>query len=172
VSRARDRETRAVVAAHAPAVRLALTALLAFAAGCASHPGPAARASLDPSDSVEVVLTRWYDAIAAHDSLGIAAPLLPEFFLFEDTTVVSRERLIAGLLAGAGAGSQSTHLSDFRTVVTDSVAWTSLRNHEVWTPAKGAPMPFDFLETVVFRKRAGRWGMERYHATRVERATR
>lgn len=155
-----------------PAGRTALLALsLACWAGCSPRPPvPAARAALDPPDSVEVVLTRWYDAIAAHDSLGIATPLLPEFFLFEDTTVVSRERLIAGLLAGAGAGSQSTRLSDFRTVVTDSVAWTSLRNHELWTPAKGAPMPFDFLETVVFRKRDGRWGIERYHATRVERA--
>lgn len=163
-----------------PAGRLrAVRALLAWvlgaalAAGCeAPAPSPAARAPLDPPDSVEVVLTRWYAAIAAHDSAGIAAPLLPGFFLFEDTTVVPRERLIAGLLAGTGAGTQSTSLSDFRTVVTDSVAWTSLRNHEVWTPVRGEPMPFDFLETVVFRKRDARWGMERYHATRVERAKR
>jgi hypothetical protein len=146
---------------------------LAALAGCApAPPATVARPALDPPDSVEVVLTRWYDAIARHDSTGIAAPLLQEFFLFEDTTVVSRERLVAGLMSGAGAGTQSTHLSDFRTVVTDSVAWTSLRNHEVWTPAKGAPTPFDFLETVVFRKRGGRWGMERYHATRVERGKR
>ena len=143
---------------------------VALAAGCqAPAPSGVSRAPLDPPDSVEVVLTRWYDAIAIHDSIGIAAPLLPGFFLFEDTTVVTREKLIAGLLAGAGAGAQSTNLSDFRTVVTDSVAWTSLRNHEVWTPVKGAPMPFDFLETVVFRKRDARWSMERYHATRVER---
>ena len=145
---------------------------VALATGCqAPAPSGASRAPLDPPDSVEVVLTRWYDAIAAHDSIGIAAPLLPGFFLFEDTTVVTREKLIAGLLAGAGAGTQSTSLSDFRTVVTDSVAWTSLRNHEVWKPAKGEPMPFDFLETIVFRKRDARWAMERYHATRVRRGT-
>jgi len=143
--------------------------LLFVAAGCAPAPPSAGRAPLDPPDSVEVVLTRWYDAIAAHDSVGIAAPLLPEFFLFEDTTVVTREALVRGLLAGAGQGHQTTDLRDFRTVVTDSVAWTSLRNHEEWIPTKGAPMAFDFLETVVFRKRDGRWGMERYHATRIER---
>ena len=146
---------------------------LAALAGCApAPPATVSRPVLDPPDSIEVVLTRWYDAIAHHDSIGISAPLLPEFFLFEDTSVVSRAQLIAGLLAGAGAGSQSTQLSDFRSVVTDSIAWTSLRNHEVWTPVKGEPRPFDFLETVVFRKREGRWGMERYHATRVERGRR
>ena len=145
-------------------------ALLALAvAGCTPSPPAAVRAPLDPPDSVEVVLTRWYEAIARHDSAGIAAPLLSEFFLFEDTTVVGREPLVRGLMAGAGAGTQSTLLSGFRTVMTDSVAWTSLRNHEVWTPTKGSPMAFDFLETVVFRRRDGRWQMERYHATRVRR---
>lgn len=144
--------------------------LAVWLSGCAPAAPPAVvRAPLDPPEIVEGVLSRWYDAVARHDSAGIAAPLAADFLLFEDTSVVDRARLIAGLMAGASAGSQSVHLHDFRTTVTDSVAWTSLRNHEVWTPVKGAPMAFDFLETVVFRKRAGRWLIERYHATRVER---
>lgn len=146
----------------------AFAALLALA-GCAAPQPAAQRAPLDPPDSVQAVLIKWYDAIAAHDSAGIAAPLLPEFFLFEDTTVVTRDALIKNLMAGAGQGHQTTDMHDFRTVVTDSVAWTSMRNHEQWIPVKGEPLAFDFLETVVFRKRDGRWGMERYHATRVKR---
>ena len=140
-----------------------------WAAGCAPAAPPVlTRAPLDPPDSVEAVLRRWYAAIGAQDSAGIAAPLAPEFFIFEHANVKTRAELIRDIMAGVGQGTQSADMKDFRTVVTDSVAWTSMRNHEVWTPVKGAPTPFDFLETVVFVKRDGRWLMERYHATRVE----
>lgn len=152
--------------------RFACAALLAGALGCAgcggAPSGGAPRASLDPTDSIEVVLARWYDAIAAHDSLGIEAPLLPEFFILEDTRFVPRAELVRGLLAGAGMGHQTSERSEFRTVVTDSVAWTTFRNRERWLPAQGAPDSLEFLESVVFRKRDGRWRMERYHATRVQ----
>ena len=143
------------------------------ALGCrADAPAAAAAPALDPPTAVEAVLTKWYDAMEHHDSAGIAAPLLPEFFIFEDTTVISGAALVKELVDGAGAGSQTAALRDFRTVVTDSVAWTSFRNREVWTPTKGKPDTLDFLESVVFRKRAGRWLMERYHATRVNRPVR
>lgn len=137
--------------------------------GCSSAGGErAASTALDPADSVEVVLTRWYEAIAVHDSAGIAAPLAEDFLLVEDTTLVRREPLVRGLMAGAGQGTQRTALRDFHTVVTQEVAWTTFRNHEDWIPTNGrAPMGFDFIETVVFRRHDGRWLMERYHATPV-----
>jgi hypothetical protein len=142
--------------------------LLALAlAACAPAPRPAAPAALDPPDSVEIVLTRWYDAMAAHDSAGGLAPLPPEFLLVEDTTLVTREQLVRGLMAGAGHGHQTSERSGFHTVVTDSVAWTTLRNHEQWLPTKGTPLTLDFIETVVFRKHEGRWMIDRYHATRL-----
>lgn len=145
----------------------------ALLVGCGgAPPGGTARAPLDPPDSIEVVLTRWYDAIAAHDSLGIAAPLLPEFFILEDTRFVSRADLVRGILAGADAGHQTSERSEFHTVVTDSVAWTTFRNRERWLPVHGEPSSFEFLESVVFRKRDGRWIMERYHATRAEQSKR
>ena len=146
-----------------------ITIAALWTAGCAPAAPPAlTRAPLDPPDSVEAVLRRWYVAIGAQDSAGIAAPLAPEFIIFEHTNLKTRAELIRDIMSGVGQGTQSADMQDFRTVVTDSVAWTSMRNHEVWTPVNGAPMPFDFLETVVFVKRDGRWLMERYHATRVE----
>ncbi|MEQ1831785.1 MAG: nuclear transport factor 2 family protein [Candidatus Eisenbacteria bacterium] len=145
--------------------------LALWVAGCApAAPPVTSRPPVDPPDSVEAVLRRWYVAIGAQDSAGIAAPLAPEFFIFEHTKMKSRDELIRDIMAGAGQGTQSADMQDFQTVVTDSVAWTSMHNHEVWTPVKGTPMPFDFLETVVFVKRDGRWLMERYHATRVDPA--
>jgi len=125
-------------------------------------PAGTVRAPLDPPDSIEVVLDRWYDAIAAHDSVAIAVPLLPGFFILEDTTFVSRAELVRGLLAGAG--HQVSERSEFRTVVTDSVAWTTFRHRERGLPARGEPTAFEFLESVVFRKRDGRWLMDRVPA--------
>ncbi len=104
-----------------------------------------------------------------HDSAGIAAPLLGEFFIVEDTTVIEGPALVKELVSGAATGSQTAALSGFRTVVTDSIAWTSFRNREVWTPVNGKPDTLDFLESVIFRKRGGQWRMERYHATRIDR---
>lgn len=145
---------------------VACTLLVGCGPGAPAAPD---RTPIDPPATVEAVLTRWYDAIQRHDSAGIASPLLPEFFIFEDTTVISGSALVKELVEGAAAGSQTTALSGFRTVVTDSVAWTSFRNREVWTPTQGKPDTLDFLESVVFRKRSGQWLMERYHATRVNR---
>ncbi len=138
--------------------------------GCRpAAPAVANHAPLDPPSAVEAVLTRWYDAMQRHDSAGIASPLLPEFFIFEDTTVIAGAALVKELVDGAAAGSQTAALTGFRTVVMDSAAWTSFRNREVWTPTQGRPDTLDFLESVIFRKRNGQWLMERYHATRINR---
>jgi ketosteroid isomerase-like protein len=142
-------------------------------AAVACRPAPkAAPPANDPADvaAVEQVLTRWYDAFERHDSAGVAAPLLPTFFIFEDTTRIGRDDLIAGMVGGFSQGNQTAALSDFATEVRGDVAWTSFRNREVWTPADGSPSDtLDFLESVVFEKRDGVWLMERYHATRINR---
>lgn len=152
------------------AQRITFAALLfAGCQGKAPAPPAAAAAPLDPPATVEAVLTRWYDAMQRYDSAGIAGPLAPEFFIYEDTTDIAGADLVREVLAGAAAGSQTAALSNFRTVVTDSVAWTSFHNQEIWTPKVGKPDTLRFLESVVFRKRGGQWLMERYHATRINR---
>lgn len=139
-------------------------------AGCqGGSPKATTSAAIDPPAAVEAVLTRWYDAMQKYDSAGIAAPLAAEFFIFEDTTVIAGPDLVREVLAGASAGSQTASLSQFKTVVTDSVAWTSFHNQEIWTPKSGTPDTLRFLESVVFVKRNGQWLMERYHATRINR---
>jgi ketosteroid isomerase-like protein len=125
----------------------------------------------DPAEiaAVEAVLARWYVAINTHDSTGTAAPLLPSFFIFEDTTRIGRDDLIRSIVGGFAAGSQTAALSEFETQVRGNVAWTSFRNNEVWTPTTGKPDSLRFLETVVFEKQNGQWMMDRYHATRINR---
>lgn len=148
----------------------ALGGLLFLALACrpaAVAPTPAN----DPAEitAVEGVLTKWYTAINTHDSAGVAAPLLPSFFIFEDTTRIGRDDLVRGIVSGFDAGSQTAALSRFETQVRGNLAWTSFRNDEVWTPKTGSPDSLRFLETVVFEKQNGQWMMERYHATKLNR---
>ena len=135
---------------------------------------PAAAPPANPDESaeiaaVEAVLARWNAAMKAHDSAGTAAPLLPSFFIFEDTTRIGRDDLVREVVKGFGAGSQTAAMSNFETQIRGNVAWTSFRNDEVWTPKTGRPDSLHFLETVVFEKQNGRWMMERYHATKINR---
>ena len=149
---------------------IALVSLLVgLANGCSQRtdrPNPTA----ESADSVEAALVTWYDALAAHDSVGIVEGLSPDFLLVEDTTLMTREVLVRNLLSGRGQGHQTTHMSDFHTVVSQSTAWTTLRNHEVWIPGGGGDSTgYDFIETVVLRMHDGRWRIERYHATPLKR---
>ncbi len=130
---------------------------------------PAAADRPDEKTAVEAVLRQWYVAINTHDSAGVAAPLLPAFFIFEDTTRIERDDLIQAIVGGFKAGSQTAEMSAFRTEVRGNVAWTSFRNDEVWTPTTGKPDSLHFLESVVFEKQNGRWMIERYHATKINR---
>ena len=119
---------------------------------------------------MERVLARWYEAIQGHDSVGVAAPLLRSFFIFEDTTRIGRDELVAGVVSGFARGTQTAAISGLATEVRGNVAWTSFRNREVWTPVDGGkPDTLEFLESVVFEKQGGAWLMERYHATRINR---
>ena len=146
------------------------TTCLLLAVACRPDASPPLPTN-DPSEisSVEAVLSRWYTAINAHDSAGVAAPLLPSFFIFEDTTRIGRDDLIRGIVSGFNSGSQTASISRFETEIRGNLAWTSFRNDEVWTPTTGSPDSLRFLETVVFEKQAGQWMMERYHATKINR---
>lgn len=150
--------------------------VVAALAGCSSSSTTTSSTSgsdstrYDPADSVHVVLTRWYDAMAAFDSAGVAAPLAKDFLLVEDTTLVTKDELLAHLMAARGKGHQTTALRDFHTEMGHTVAWTTFRNHEEWIPSGGGKgETADFIETVVFRKHHGEWRIERYHATQLNR---
>lgn len=144
--------------------------LLLLALACRPAAAPPTPAN-DPAEirAVEGVLARWYTAINAHDSAGVAAPLLPSFFIVEDTTRISRDDLVRAIVSGFEAGTQTAAMSNFETQIRGNLAWTSFRNDEVWTPKTGSPDSLHFLETVVFEKRNGQWMMERYHATKLNR---
>ena len=145
--------------------RLLLAAAVTTAIGCQTSRPPE-----DDAREVEAVLRRWYDASEKHDSASWTDVLLPNFFIFEDTTVYDKPTLSRLVAEGFAAGTDRATLSDFKTAVSGDVAWSSFRNDEVWTPAGGKPeAPRRFLESAVFRRVDGRWFLERYQATRINR---
>lgn len=153
----------------------ALVGTILTLAACRNTPpaGPKTPDAAGDRTAVERVLVDWYTAIRTKDSAGVAAALAPEFFIYEDTTAIGRDALIAGVVSGFAAGTQTAEMSGFATQVRGDVAWTSFRNLEVWTPTTpAAPDTLRFLETVVFERHDGRWLMERYHATRINRPAR
>jgi ketosteroid isomerase-like protein len=141
-------------------------------AGCGPRPpavAPAATAAED-ARAVEAVLHAWYDASARHDSVAYAAPLLSEFFIFEDTTRYDKPTLVGLVAASFAQGTDRATLSDLQTVVAGDAAWTSFKNTEVFTPLGASPLPARrYLETAVFRRVDGQWRLERYHATHINR---
>jgi hypothetical protein len=97
--------------------------------------------------------------------------MLPTFFIFEDTTVFDKATLARLVRESFARGTDRARLYDFNTQVSGDVAWSSFRNDEVWTPNGGNPQPpRRFLESAIFRRVGGRWFLERYHATRINRA--
>ena len=142
------------------------------ALGCRS-PAPEPASSRKPEDDareVEAVLHRWYDASEKHDSAGWTDATLPGYFILEDTTVYDKPTLDRLVIESFAMGTDRVKLYDFKTAVSGDVAWTTFRNDEVWTPNGGKPeAPRRFLESAVFRRVDGRWRLERYHATRINR---
>ena len=120
--------------------------------------------------TVEQTLADWYTAITEHAMDTVAAALAPGFLLVENTELLDRAALLERLAMGVSLGTQTAVLSEFHTVVQGDVAWTTLRNREVWTPNEGGPVRLEFIETAVLQKSAGRWLIERYHATPIVQA--
>jgi Domain of unknown function (DUF4440) len=149
--------------------------LLIACAGVVGCTGRAASVRTTPASTadaraVESVLHAWYDASSRHDSAAYAAPLLPEFFIFEDTTRYDKPTLVRLVAEGFAAGTDRATLSDFATTIVGDAAWTSFRNTEVFTPNGAPSRPVRrYLETAVFRRVNGAWMLERYHATRINR---
>lgn len=134
-----------------------------------AEPPPAGAGAQAEVAAVKQVLDDWYTAIERHDAAGIERPLTETFVIFEDTTRYGRAELLKGITEGFAAGVQTSARSQLETTVRGDVAWSSFRNHEVFTPTNGTPETLDFIETVVFVRDDGRWKMDRYHATRVNR---
>ena len=148
--------------------------LIGFVTVVACSTGVAtARTAVDPAGAaraVEAALQAWYDASARHDSAAYGALMLPDFFIFEDTTRYDRATLLALVASGFEAGTDHATMSDFNTRVIGDVAWSSFHNAEVFTPNGAAPLPVRrYLETAVLRRLDGQWKLERYHATRIDR---
>jgi len=155
-----------------PMTRIALVFTAVALAACQTREPAAAPAANAQEDAraVEAVLQGWYDASARHDSAAYVAPMLPEFFIFEDTTRYDKAALTRLVVSSFAAGTDRATMSDFNTVVVGDAAFTSFRNSEVFTPVGAAPLPVRrYLETVVLRRVEGQWRMERYHATRINR---
>ena len=139
---------------------------------CAGSRSAAHRADASQNDAhaVESSIQSWYDASVRHDSAAYAARLLPEFFIFEDTTRYDRATLVRLVAVGFAAGTDHATLSDFNTKVAGDAAWTSFRNEEFFTPTGAKALPVRrYLETAVLRRVNGEWKLERYHATRINR---
>ncbi len=148
-----------------------LLGLLALT-GCAqSAPPPSADLAADRA-AVERTITVWFDsALAVLDTAAVRAGLAEDFAILEDSVWHDRDgfvTFVAGLpkLVG-GPFTLKYDLSDWRTTVEGSVAWTSLTNRAVLTPAKGTAMRLAWRETVVLRKRDSRWLLVRYQSSAI-----
>jgi ketosteroid isomerase-like protein len=148
-------------------MRLAFLPFLVAVACRAAPPVPPPVDQAAEAKEVHQALERWYTAIHNFDSAGIAGALTPTFLILEDTVPYDGPTLVREILRGRGAGSQVAALTDLKTRIHGDVAWTTLRNDEVWTPVKGTPDSLHFLETVVLQKVDGRWLIDRYHAARL-----
>lgn len=111
-------------------------------------------------------LRDWYEAIRCHDLTTAAAMLTPDFKIVEHTEVLDKAELLARLADGMAYGTQTSELVDFTTQHHGDFAWATLRNCEVWTPNDNEPpLDLEFVETVIFQYRDGRWLIAHYHAT-------
>lgn len=118
--------------------------------------------------AAEASLLAWHRALEAHDWAAVIAGLTPDFLMIEHDRIMDKAALLALLMAGAAKGRQRASLHGFRTLAQRDVAWTTVRNDEVWIANDGAQTRYRFLETAVFRRDGGIWRIDRYHATRLD----
>ncbi len=135
---------------------------------------PAPRAA-DPAverAAIERAITQWYDSgVAVSDTAVMKRGLTPTFAILVDsvwydkTGIIKYVSSLPSLIGGPFTWRYA--FSDWRTRVHGDVAWTTFRNRAVLTPQKGAPVPFDWWETVVLTKVDGAWLIDRYHSASV-----
>jgi len=117
--------------------------------------------------AIEQSLRDWYEAIRIQDFQTVADRLTENFLIVEHTELFDKTQLMARFEKGKAHGTQASELLEFKTCVHGDIAWTTLRNSEVWTPTEGEDnlMDLEFIETVIFIKQDGKWLIDRYHAT-------
>jgi ketosteroid isomerase-like protein len=119
------------------------------------------------ASAVEASMGAWHSALEAHDWAAVAAGLTPGFLMVEHDRIMDKASLLALVMSSASLGRQRASLHEFRTVVRQDSAWTTLRNDELWIANDGNKKSFRFLETAIFRLERGAWLIDRYHATRL-----
>lgn len=138
---------------------------------CTKPAPPAADPTIERA-AAEREITQWYDSgIAVGDTSVIQRALTPTFAILTDSVWYDKAELVKYIsslpsLMG-GPFTWRFAFSDWRTTVHGDVAWTSFRNRAVLTPQKGAPVPFDWWETVVLTKVDGAWRIDRYQSAPI-----
>lgn len=118
------------------------------------------------AETIEKTLRDWYTAIHQQDFKTVADMLTDEFLIVEHTERLTKAQQMARFEEFKDLGTQTAEQHEFETRIHGDVAWTTLRNTEVWTPADGSdPVDLEFIETVILVKKGNRWLMDRYHAT-------
>src|SRR6185503_5625948 len=140
--------------------RLVLPALtLALASGCAMSTPPAEEspASLESTRAqAETTVVHFSDALAAGDSAGLAALVTPDFVLQEDGVTYDFASSFASIRDALRLGSVSRHVTQFRTRVSNDVAWTQYHVEGVLQTG-GHRVLFERLETAVLVRSGGNW---------------
>jgi ketosteroid isomerase-like protein len=140
--------------------------------GCTQPAPPPPVDTAAAKAAVERTITVWFDsALATLDTAALRAGLAVDFAILEDSVWYDRDSfvtLVAELPKRVGGPFTLRYdLSDWRTMVEGNVAWTSLTNRAVLTPANGAVMRLAWRETVVLRRRDSRWLIVRYQSAPI-----
>ena len=122
--------------------------------------------------AVERAITTWFDsALGRLDTAAVRAGLADDFAILEDSVWYDGDgfvELVASLPALMGGSLTLKYtLSDWKTTVEGPIAWTSLTNRAVLTPATGAEIPMAWRETAVLRKSGPRWLLVRYQSAPI-----
>ena len=148
-----------------------IASLVVLLTSCAAPAPPATDPAVERA-AVERAITQWFESgVAVVDTAVIQRGLTPTFAILVDSVWYDKPGILkymSSLPALVGGPFTLRYaLTDWRTTVLGDVAWTTFRNRAVLTPQKGAPMPFDWWETVVLTKVDGAWLLDRDHSASV-----
>jgi hypothetical protein len=150
-----------------------IASVIVVLTSCAAPAPPAANPAVEQA-AVERAITQWYDSgVAVGDTAVMKRGLTPTFAILVDSVWYDKAGIIQYIsslpsLVG-GPFTWRYAFSDWRTAVHGDVAWTSFRDRAVLTPQKGAPVSFDWWETVVLTKVDGAWLIDRYQSASVRK---